>query len=198
MDYAAYNEPELVGDIADGDEQAFLQLFRHYSPLIRPFARRITYSEVDADEIIQETFIRIWLYRDKLPDIQNLRNWIFTVAAHESMRYMRKKLTYEKKLDKSRQEQLPATAPTPEHYTQMGEVRRIIREVVDAMPPQRRLIYELSREQGLKPAVIAQHLSLSVGTVKNVLCLSLKEIRERLLKAGIPLGILMYQFCHLF
>jgi RNA polymerase sigma-70 factor (family 1) len=198
MNYAAYNEPALVGDIADGDEQAFLQLFRHYAPLIRPFARRITYSEVDVDEIIQETFIRIWLYRDKLEGIQDLRNWIFTVAAHESMRYMRKKLTYEKKLDKSRQEQPPAVEPTPEHYTQMGDVSRIIRQAVDDMPPQRRLIYELSREQGLKPAAIAQHLSLSVGTVKNVLCQSLKEIRERLLKAGIPLGMLVYQCYHLF
>jgi RNA polymerase sigma-70 factor (family 1) len=198
MEYAVYNEPDLIGDIADGDEQAFLQLFRHYSPLIRPFVRRITYSEVDADEIIQETFIRVWLNRDQLPGIQNLRNWIFTVAGHESMRYMRKKLTYEKNLDKSQKQQSQEPEPTPEQYTQLGEVSRIIRIAVEAMPPQRRLIYQLSREQGMKPAAIAQHLSLSVGTVKNVLCLSLKEIRERLLKAGIPLGVLVFQCFHLF
>lgn len=197
MDYAAHNEPELITSISEGDEQAFLLLFRHYAPLLRPFVRRITYSEADEDEVIQETFIRVWLYRDRLPGIDNLRSWIFTVAGHESMRYMRSKLTYEKYVAHSqRQSQEPE--PTPEQYAQLGQVSRIIREVVEAMPPQRKLIYQLSREQGIKPAAIAQHLSLSVGTVKNVLSHSLKEIREQLLNAGISLGILFYYVCHLF
>ena len=87
----------LLVSIAEGDEQAFLVLFERYAPLIRPFARHITQSEKDAEDIIQETFIRVWLYRDKLAEIHNVKSWIYTVAARECMRYMRQKLTYEKK-----------------------------------------------------------------------------------------------------
>ena len=50
----------------------------------------------------------------------------------------------------------------------------------------------------IEAAAIAAQLSLSVGTVKNVLCQSLKEMREGLLKAGISLGMLAYYVCQLF
>lgn len=189
-----YADPELLSRIAEGDEAAFFTLFSEYAPLIRPFARNVTHSADDAEEILQETFIRIWLHRDKITEIENLRSWIFTVAARESMRYMREKLTYERKVGESIQ-QIPAqTSITPLHYAQLAEVQRVIRETVAAMPAQRKLIYQLSREEGLKPSAIAEKLSLSVGTVKNVLSHALKDIREVLTTSGIPLSLLVYHF----
>jgi RNA polymerase sigma-70 factor (ECF subfamily) len=58
------------------------------------------------------------------------------------------------------------------------------------MPPQRQRIYRMSREQGLKPADIAEALSLSVNTVKNVLVTALKEIRNHLAAAGHVISLL--------
>jgi RNA polymerase sigma-70 factor (family 1) len=196
-DFAVHSEHETISAISDGDEQAFLLLFKQYSPLIRPFVRRLTYSEVDADEIIQETFIRIWLYRDKLPGVKNLRGWIFTVASNESMRYMRSKLTYEKNVNHSQKSNDQQSETTPEQCTQLAEISKVIKEAVNDMPPQRKLIYQLSRDAGLKPAAVAEQLSLSVGTVKNVLSHSLKEIRERLVKYGL-FPILFYCLLHGF
>jgi RNA polymerase sigma-70 factor (family 1) len=193
-----YNEQELVHAIYNGDERSFLLLFRKYAPLITPFIRNITYNEVDAEEIIQEVFIRIWLYRDKLPEIENLKNWIFTVTGNESMRYIRKRLTYEKNLAESNKSGTLHAVPTPEEYTQLAEINKAINEAVNAMPPQRKLIYQLSREQGLKPSEIATKLSLSVGTVKNVLSQSLKDIREHLINSGIPLNMVFFIIYLLF
>ena len=68
--------------IAEGDESAFTDLFNHYYPALRPFIWKFTGSQTDSEEILQETFIRIWLNRDKLPEIDNMRNWIFTIAAN--------------------------------------------------------------------------------------------------------------------
>jgi RNA polymerase sigma-70 factor (ECF subfamily) len=190
----ANREENLYLKIAEGDEQAFLVLFKTFSPLIRPFARNITHSEADAEDVIQETFIRVWLYRDKLSEIQNLKSWIFTVAAHECMRYMRQKLTYERKTGELvHQQPVPADA-SPLDFVQLNEINRLVKEAVNAMPPQRKLIYRMSRDQGLKPAAIAAQLSLSVGTVKNVLSFALKEIREHLVHSGITLGVLLCPF----
>ena len=174
------------------DEEAFLSLFKCYAPLIRPFARKITQSDADAEDIIQETFIRIWLYRDKLPDIQHLRKWIYTVAARECMRYMRQRLSHEKKTKafENRQELPENTCPF--RFVQYNEIHKIVNRVVDAMPSQRKRIYQLSRDQGLKPAAIAAELSLSVGTVKNVLSRALNDIRYELIKAGISISLLFF------
>jgi RNA polymerase sigma-70 factor (family 1) len=193
-----HDDKTLFLSIAEGDEQAFFVLFERYAPLIRPFARHISHSERDAEDIIQETFIRVWLYRDKLPEIQNVRSWVFTVAAHEGMRFMRQKLTYEKKTGELVNRSSQPGEASPLDFVQLNEMNRFVKEAVNAMPPQRKLIYQMSREQGLKPAAIAAQLILSVGTVKNVLSQALKEIREHLVRSGITLSLLLVQLSFFF
>lgn len=197
-DKNTYEEQELLTLIAGGDEQAFYRLFTSYTPLLRPFARHITHSETDAEEILQESFIRIWLYRDKIMEVENLRSWIFTVAAHECMSYMRRKITYQQKMGQLEDRAASERENTPLEMVQLSEVIRIIQHTVAKMPPQRKLIYRLSRDESMKPADIARLLSLSVSTVKNVLSRALKEIREELLAAGLGAGLLVYYFFNNF
>jgi RNA polymerase sigma-70 factor (ECF subfamily) len=73
----------------------------------------------------------------------------------------------------------------------MVELRRLIQLAVDRLSPQRRLIFSMSREQGMKPAKIAAELDLSISTVKNSLSTALKEIRSYLRDAGIVINILV-------
>jgi RNA polymerase sigma-70 factor (ECF subfamily) len=193
-----YEDQELLPLIAGGDEQAFYQLFTRYTPLLRPFARSITHSETDAEEVLQESFIRIWLYRDKIMEVAHLKSWIFTVTAHECMNFMRKKLTYEQKLGQLATTAPTATEVTPLDFVQLSELSRLIQETISRMPPQRKLIYRLSREEGMKPAAIAKQLSLSVGTVKNVLSHATQEVREQVISTGVPAGLLLYGVAHLF
>lgn len=80
------------------------------------------------------------------------------------------------------------TGPEHDQVTDQLDMRRIadiVQETVQAFPPQRKLIYKLSREQGLKPGEIAARLELSVSTVKNTLLSALKAIRENIEQAGL-------------
>lgn len=156
---------------------------------MRPFVRSITRSEADAEEVIQETFVRVWLARDGITEVQDLAKWLFTIASRESIRYMKRKLSQERKLAESARSAGLVSTASPLEYSLVAELRRIVGEAIRDMPPQRRLIYQLSREEGLKPSAIAARLSLSTGTVKNVLSRALKEIREKLEAAGIPLTL---------
>jgi RNA polymerase sigma-70 factor (ECF subfamily) len=186
-----YTETELCVRVAEGDEQAFLLLFKTFSPMIRPFARNITNSHADAEDIIQEVFVRIWLHRDRFPEIENLKSWIFTVAANECMKYMRQKLTYERKTGELLHRQPSPENATPLEYAQLNQISRLVKEAVEAMPSQRKKIYYLSRDHGMKPAAVAAALSLSVGTVKNVLSRALKDIRDHLTAGGISLSTML-------
>lgn len=182
------NQP-LQQLIAEGDEEAFAKLFNHYYRLLRPFVWKFTQSQDDTEEILQDTFIRVWLSRDKLPEIENLRGWIFTIASRQCLEAMRRRLNTQKKMAGFQQQEVTRSVETPADCIHLAEITHLVASAIDQMPPQRQRIYRMSREEELKPAEIAEALALSVSTVKNVLVIALKEIRDYLAAAGhnIPL-----------
>lgn len=184
-------EKELCKRIADGDEVAFASLFNRYYPLLRPFILKFTRSADKTEEMLQETFMRVWLNRDQLPGIENLRAWIFTIASRQCLQSIRTELNHRKKLARLQlQEGTRLEANTPLEQTQLAEISRLVSEAVNNMPPRRQRIYRMSREQGLKPAAIAEALSISVTTVKNALVNALKDIRDHLGAAGHAINLL--------
>ena len=177
--------------IAEGDESAFTDLFNHYYPALRPFIWKFTGSQTDSEEILQETFIRIWLNRDKLPEIDNMRNWIFTIAANLCLLYIRKTLSTQKKENRYCQKQLAVSAETPAETFDYAEIMQLVNKAVERMPPQRKLIYRMSREEGLRPGEIAESIRVSISTVKNTLVTALKDIRSYLQEAGHLISFLL-------
>lgn len=180
-----HNEQALLRLVAEGDETSFGELYRHYYPRLKPYISRNAASEVQAEEIIQETFIRLWLNREKLPEIANFNAWLFKVASREFLTALRKQVNYEEKVGAL--QHTPATGPiSPFEQLHVREIKTLVKEAVEQLPEQRRRVFKMSREQGLKVNEIAEQLSISPQTVKNMLSTSLKQIREHLASAGHP------------
>lgn len=192
-----HNEKAIQLSISEGDERAFAVLFNHYYPLLRPLVAGYALTEADREEILQETFIRVWMYRDKLPEIDCLKNWIFRVASRECLTMLRKNLQYKKQISEVQGHVIVMSQETPAEKYYLSEISRLVQQAVDQMPPRRRLIYQMSRVEGMKPSEIAEKLSLSVNTVKNVLSASLKYIRDYLAAAGVFLLILSFFFLNI-
>ena len=68
---SSYNEEELLAFIANGDELAFTRVFDYYRDRIYSIAFKITHSTTVAEEIVQDVFLKIWLRRDHLIEIEN-------------------------------------------------------------------------------------------------------------------------------
>lgn len=171
--------------IAQGDEAAFSTLFHSYYASLRPFILKLTRSTPDTEELIQETFIRIWMSRDKLEDIQNPRAWIFTIASHECFKYLKKKVTREQTLlALGKGDPEPGQDQSTLHTIQFKEVSRMVATAVDLLPSQRKRIYQMSRDGGMKIPDIAAALNISPHTVKNALVTSLRFIRQYLADRG--------------
>ncbi|SEW35078.1 RNA polymerase sigma-70 factor, ECF subfamily [Chitinophaga arvensicola] len=179
--------------ISEGDEKAFEALYRHYYGRLKPIVGKYMGDQVDADDILQQAFLKVWLNRETLPEIENIHAWIYKVAYREYLMGLRKKLSYEARLNRysdtlhaDHSQELPTDA------AHLEDIRKHIGAVVSNLSPQRRMIYELSRNEGLKIAEIAEKLSLSTQTVKNVLFLVMKMIREHLVAAGYgPLTVIV-------
>lgn len=171
--------------IAQGDEKAFSRLFYAYLEGLQPFIRGLTHSTEDTREIIQETFMRLWMNRDKLPEVRDLNAWVYTIAINECYRYLKKKSIRENRLA-----DLKEVDPAAEgdHSTlnviQVREVYRLVREAVSKLPQRRRKIYQMSRDEGMKIPEIAAALSISPNTVKNTLVSSLGFIRQYMAEQG--------------
>lgn len=186
----AHNEKELFARIANGDEAAFALLFNLYLPKLYPFIIKFTRSEQATGDIVQETFLRVWLNRDKLEEIENPGGWLFKVASNECYTYARKMVLHNKFSHPLLAEQ--GTATTTEDWLDLKGLNRLIGEAVDQLPPQRKRIYQMSRNEGKTIPEIAAALSISPNTVKNALVTSLKNIREYLINSGISLSILLF------
>ena len=180
---------QLFMQVAEGDERAFETLFNAFLPKLYPFIIKFIKSEPAAQEILQETFIRVWLSRDKLSEIDNPGGWLYKVASNECYSYLRKSILNNKFLN-------PITfEPDPVNTTQetfsLKELNRVIGEAINKLPAQRKKIYRMSRDEGMSIPEIASVLNLSPNTVKNALVTSLKFIREYLVKYGIIFFLLL-------
>lgn len=173
----------LLMRIADGDEQAFVQFYKYYYPQLRPFVFRFFSDPGQAEDAMQECFIRVWLNRDQLPTVKNVLGWMHTIVSRICINAIRNAATMEKHL-KTHGNLLTETPETPEEQTLLQEVHQLIETVVSQMPPARKRIYMMSRTDGLSPAEIAEKLSLSISTVRNTLVIALREIRVHLSKYG--------------
>lgn len=184
-EHAAHTEKELFYAIAENDESAFRQLFHLYFPQLYPQIFKVTKAENVTEDIVQETFLKIWINRDRLTEIENPRAWILRIAYFQAFTFLRKKATHQKAVnhiaDKLKEE---------EEYSETEEtvvfrnLQTSVRKAIQQLPAQQKKIYRLSREQGLKNKEIAAQLNLSEQSVKNTLVRALKFIREEVEKAG--------------
>jgi RNA polymerase sigma-70 factor (family 1) len=184
-------EKDLLIRISEGDEDAFRELFYGILPWLTPFIGNMVKTTEGTQEIVQETFIRIWMSRDKLPGLHEPRAWMIRVATNECFTYFHKQAS-RRKISQLLEEGVQAAANAGEDRLQVQETQLLIQRAVNTLPPQRKKIFQMSREQGLKSQEIAEELQCSNSYVKNTLSAALHQIRDYLTASGkiIPLLIL--------
>ncbi|MGY3090511.1 RNA polymerase sigma-70 factor (family 1) [Hymenobacter sp. UYAg731] len=168
-----FSELDYLRRLTQGDERAFDALFRHYSALVYRFAYGYLKSRTDAEEIVQECFLKIWEKREQLRDDVPLKAYLFTTAHHAILNQLRRQQqrtrfqTYSAGL-------APGQVGNEVEFT---ELESLYQAALEQLPPKRREIFILSRQQGLSYPEIAQQLNLSVKTVEAQMTQALKFLR---------------------
>jgi RNA polymerase sigma-70 factor (ECF subfamily) len=186
----SYENKELIGRIADGDEQAFALLYYEILPVLHSFLFKMLKSETAVQDVVQEAFIRIWMNRDKLPAVEYPKAWMAKVALNECYRLLRKQARLKEMETVLSGEDPPEPDQTTDRIA-LAETKRLINSAIEALPERRKLIFKMSREQGMKIPEIAAALGLSSGYVKNALVLALQQLRKQLTEEGRILLILL-------
>jgi RNA polymerase sigma-70 factor (ECF subfamily) len=164
--------------IREGDERAFQTLFRKYYAVLCNYARQIMDDKVLAEETVQDMFVKIWEKRQALTIETSVKNYFFRSVRNHCLNQIQhekiKKQYAGRVLESARQEIDPE-----QNFIEVDLLRRI-EESIASLPPKRREIFRLSREQGMKYKEIAEALTISEKTVEAQMGLALKHLRNEL------------------
>ncbi len=158
--------------------QQFQQLFEQFHPMLVTYAWGFVKSKDDAREIVQDVFVAIWKKRETLTFDASLRAYLFKATKNKCLSFLQKKRISTVKNDLSDFQDKLIHDAEAEHDA--AEIRAIIFQEVNKLPPKCKQIFLLSRQKGLSNKEIAQKLDLSTKTVENQMTIALKKLRAYL------------------
>lgn len=175
-------EKELLLQISSGSEKAFKELFlKYYDPLYNYIFSFIKTRQI-SEEIVMDVFLKIWNGRDIIHQIEKFDAFLFRVAHNKSIDFLRT-VARDPKFQELLWEQIQLiNNGEADSFVLMHEYESKLREAVSLLSPQRKKVYQLSREQDMTHDQIAAHLNLSKYTVNNHIVEAQKFIRTYLSK----------------
>lgn len=192
VEYLQNIDVELFGRLSRGDEEAFRALVHFYHQRFLPVTISLVKSEPMARDIMQEVFLKLWLKRAVLAEVEHPFTWLKTVVANTASNYIRAQLSFElrnkKMIDASGEKE------DVEEELDARFAQALIDEAVSKLPPKRRQVFLMSRQEGLSRKEIALRLDVSEHTVKNQLVEAVKFVQDYLKNRGgyiIPSVILL-------
>jgi len=184
------SEIDLVLALKLGDIRAFGELFDRYGKRLYHFSMGYLKSSQNAEEIVQDVFLKIWSTREELSTQKSFESYMFTIARNGILNSIRK--------SKSEQTYLNYAKLNPEKDVLLddeldfNELEKAFKDVVDQLSPRRKEIFLLSKQQYLSNAEIATKMNISIKTVENQMTSAVSDIRKKLRLLGFS-GIVFFE-----
>ncbi len=170
---------QLYEAIREGDQYAFSRYYETSLDRLVTLVTRITKDSEEARNIAQDTLIKLWEQREQIDPTQSVDGFVSRTAWNSALNYLKRQRVHNRYCNEqllvSNEEDLCA-----DEKLVTRETAQRIESVICNLPPQRRKVFELSRNDGLSRNEIADRLDISPSTVKNHLTLALDEIRKAL------------------
>lgn len=163
---------ELIAQKKDND--AYSLLYKHYHHVLLPFATAYLKAKEPAEEIVNDVLYRVWLKKESIAEVNNLRVYLFTSVRNSCLTLIAK---LKKEQDcVSGMSIRDSTADDPESLIISTELHIHIKNAINSLPPRCKLIYEMIRIEGLRNKDVAVKLNISVNTIDVQLAIALKRL----------------------
>ncbi len=185
----AFDESELVAKARTGDARAFSELVHKYERKIYRLARHITNSDEDAEDVLQEAFLKAYEHLDRFQGNSKFYTWIVRIAVNEALMKLRKRKSDRTvSLDEPPTEgvedpvvrEIAVWEGNPEQRYSQDELRTILDSAIQNLKPAFRTVFLLRDVDELSTEETAEALGLSIPAVKSRLLRARLELRERL------------------
>ena len=180
----------IIG-LQKGSYSDFNKLYDLYADRLYGFAYNLTHSSEMAEEIVQEVFLKIWQMREHLSPEYSFRSFLFTIAKNKFLNDLRNRLTllsydeYITQLDDATERGENST----ESEFNFNELNEQVLQSKDKLSKRQKMIFEMSKEEGLSILEFALKLGISEQSVRNQLSSALKVLREELIRIGFSFAL---------
>lgn len=172
-------EKELIVRLKNGDQTAFELLFHFYYPGLVMYSSQFTASRAEAEEIVQDFFVRFWQKHQQLVASDTLKNYFFLSIKNSSLNFLKHKKIEERYIKEMSELSNHHLVYEPDLYIS-SELQEKIKNGIDHLPEKCREIFIMSRIRGMKNEEIAEELHLSKRTVETQISKALKVLRVEL------------------
>jgi RNA polymerase sigma-70 factor (ECF subfamily) len=168
--------PHTIVAIRDGNVAVFRQVFDAcYESLCR-YAFTVLRDADEAEDVVQHMFMKLWERKEELNITSALRSYLFKSVYNQCLN----QLEHRSVKSKFQQYKLTLTEAIQQPEVFGDEVDAKIKTAIEALPPQCRTIFLMSRYEEMRHTEIAEKLNISVNTIQNQICKALKILREEL------------------
>lgn len=171
-----HNEKQLLLRVAEGDEAAFTLLFNVYRPRIYTVGLKITGSENHTEELVQDIFLKVWLRREMLNEVENFSAYLFTMVKNAAYNALKSALKRKEK-EEAASDDMPGTEIGLEHLLEAKDYNNVLHQAVTRLPLQQSKVYRMVKVQGYKREEVAAALGISPLTVKKHLQEARRSVR---------------------
>lgn len=167
---------DLIYPISDGDERAFETLMKLISNELLFFALSIVKNKEIAEDIVSESFVRIWQRRATLPEISNFKSYLFVSVKNGALMHLRSNKNIETiMIDDYVIDRLEGN--DDETLIDRDDINQINR-AIESLPEKCKLVFYLAKMHGFKHREIAKMMNMSAKTVNNHIVYALKKISQ--------------------
>lgn len=175
-----HNEKDLLIKIAQGNQHAFRIIFDRYHNKVFGYSIKLLRSESAAEEVVQDVFLKIWVNRANISEIENFGGYLRTVARNHALNAL-KRIARETVAFALKNQDWTDADPGTENYIHYKDTQQILTRALDALPPQQKLVYSMCKVEGMKQDEVAQKLSISPLTVKAHLRQAAQSVKSFIL-----------------
>ena len=179
------NDPNYIRSLKERialyeDMQAYHALYDLFFTNLHRFCFSFVKSSEAAEEIVSDVFIKLWQIRNKLPEIENLKVYLYQIAKNFCLNYITRHFKNPvASLDEIDIEAV-ISLDNPEELCISADIINTIQQTIRQLPPQCRLIFQMVKEDGMRYKEVADILHISVLTVRNQVAIATKKIAEAL------------------
>lgn len=166
----------LLAERKENDAYRFLH--QQYYALLLKFATAYLKAKEPAEEVAHDVLYKIWLKRESVAEISNLRVYLFTAVRNRCLTLLAKHKKEQDFMANMSFEKSGAVADDPESLVISGELHEQIKKTINNLPPRCKLIYEMIRVEGMRNKDVAQKLAISVNTIDVHLAIALKRLMQ--------------------
>lgn len=165
-------DADLIRRCRTGDPRAFRDLVRRYERPVYSVLMRVVRRPEDAEDLAQETFVRVYRALDRYDPSRPFTAWLFTIASRLAIDHLRRKrlptvsLTLESDEGDERTMEVMDPGLQPDEVTSRGQEEERAQGLIDSLPEHYRVVVMLRHQQDLSYEEIAEVLQLPLGTVK--------------------------------